>query len=396
MHPNGSGQENIGMAFPLDENTAGRKNMGRLNVAWAGLIYSSAGFGHEARAFIGALSRDSWPIKAISLGHNEEDLLPPQELTSLQALEQTPVDISQAIAVQHIPFDFYRREIRGRINIVRTMFETTGIPHHWVQPLSQMDAVWVPSSFNIDTFSACGIPRHKLRLVPSGVDCTLFQPATPPLNLGPKIGFTFLSNFVFTDRKGWDLLLTAYFTEFKPDEEVELLIKTYGNESAVRDRLGRFIQERFPLQPLPRFRVIVARLHSSILPGLYAACDAFVLPSRGEAWGLPYIEAMACGLPTLGTRWGGNLEYMNDENSYLIESEGLESVPGHIDAPVLIGYQWAKPSVEHLRYLLRHVFEHREEAMARGAKARVEICQRWNWEQAVAAVRTELLKYSLS
>ena len=337
-------------------------------VAWAGLVYSSAGFGQEARSFIGALSQDGLQLKAISLGFNEEDLLPSQELMSLHALELIPVDISRALVIQHIPFDFYRREIRGQINIVRTMFETTGIPSHWVQPLSQMDEVWVPSSFNIETFSACGIPRHKLRLIPGGVDCNIFHPGAPPLDLGEKKSFTFLSNFVFTDRKGWDLLLTAYFTEFKPDDDVALLVKTYGDEASIRERIGLFIQQHFARQRLPQYSVTVARLHNSMLPGLYTASNAFVLPSRGEAWGLPYIEAMACGLPTIGTKWGGNLEYMKDENSYLIESEGLEDVPPHIDTPVLIGHQWTKPSVDHLRQLMRHVFEHRQEAGQRDSR----------------------------
>jgi glycosyltransferase involved in cell wall biosynthesis len=385
MHPIGSGLENAKTVVQADSSVP--------CVAWAGLVYSSAGFGHEARSFIGALTRDGLQLKVISLGYNEEYLLPPRELLPLQALELTPGDISQMLVIQHIPFDFYRREIHGRINIVRTMFETTGIPDRWVQPLSQQDEVWVPSSFNIDTFSACGIPRHKLRLVPSGVDCSIFHPEAPPLSLEQDKRFTFLSNFVFTDRKGWDVLLTAYFTEFKPEDDVFLLIKTYGDEASIRERIGRFIQQHFAWQRLPQYSVIAARLHSSMLPGLYTACDAFVLPSRGEAWGLPYIEAMACGLPTLGTRWGGNLEYMNDENSYLIDSEGLEDVPGHIDTPVLIGYQWARPSAEHLRRLMRHVFEHPQEAKAKGQKARADICQQRTWEQAAAIARTELVKY---
>jgi glycosyltransferase involved in cell wall biosynthesis len=273
------------------------------------------------------------------------------------------------------------------------MFETTGIPANWVQPLNQLDEVWVPSSFNLDTFSACGVPRHKLRVVPSGVDTDFFHPDAHPLDLGLEKGFTFLSNFVFTGRKGWDLLLTAYLTEFRPDEDVSLLIKTYGDARIIGERVWHFTQERFSQKQLPHFKVLVDRLHSSKLPGLYTACNAFVLPSRGEGWGLPYIEAMACGLPTIGTKWGGNLEYMNEENSYLIEIEGLEDIPRHIDTPILIGYQWAKPSVDHLRQQMRRVFDHRQEAAARGERARREICQQWTFKHAAEIARQELLKY---
>jgi glycosyltransferase involved in cell wall biosynthesis len=42
------------------------------------------------------------------------------------------------------------------------------------------------------------------------------------------------------------------------------------------------------------------------MPQLYKSADAFVLPSRGEGWGLPLMEAMAMELPTIGTNWVSN------------------------------------------------------------------------------------------
>ena len=43
--------------------------------------------------------------------------------------------------------------------------------------------------------------------------------------------------------------------------------------------------------------MISEHLSAEELRGLYAAGDAFVLPSRGEGWGRPHVEAMAMGLP---------------------------------------------------------------------------------------------------
>ena len=37
------------------------------------------------------------------------------------------------------------------------------------------------------------------------------------------------------------------------------------------------------------------------MPSLYKSADCFVLPSRGEGWGRPQVEAMAMGLPLIGT-----------------------------------------------------------------------------------------------
>ena len=43
----------------------------------------------------------------------------------------------------------------------------------------------------------------------------------------------------------------------------------------------------------------------AVLRNLYAAADAFVLPTRGEGWGLPIAEAMAMAMPVIATNWSG-------------------------------------------------------------------------------------------
>jgi glycosyltransferase involved in cell wall biosynthesis len=45
----------------------------------------------------------------------------------------------------------------------------------------------------------------------------------------------------------------------------------------------------------PRVEIMSAELPTRDMPRLYKNFDAFVLPTRGEGWGLPIIEAMAMG-----------------------------------------------------------------------------------------------------
>jgi glycosyltransferase involved in cell wall biosynthesis len=42
---------------------------------------------------------------------------------------------------------------------------------------------------------------------------------------------------------------------------------------------------------------------------MYKAADAFVLPSHGEGWGRPIMEAMSMGLPVIATNWSGQTAY---------------------------------------------------------------------------------------
>ena len=63
------------------------------------------------------------------------------------------------------------------------------------------------------------------------------------------------------------------------------------------------------------------------MPALYRAADCFVLPTRGEGFGRPLLEAMAAGVPVIATRWGGHTDFLDDQHAYLVEVEALVEVP---------------------------------------------------------------------
>jgi glycosyltransferase involved in cell wall biosynthesis len=75
-----------------------------------------------------------------------------------------------------------------------------------------------------------------------------------------------------------------------------------------------------------RIHFIAERLSREQMLRHYRAADAYVSPARGEGWGRPFMEAMACGKPVIGANWSGNAAFMTPDNSYLIDYD-LVDVP---------------------------------------------------------------------
>jgi hypothetical protein len=262
------------------------------------------------------------------------------------------------------------------------MEETDGVAEGWVAAANRFTEIWVPSQFNFETFANAGIDDRKMRIVPGAIDTDFWTPDAGGLDITGFKGFRFLSVFDWMSRKGWDLLVTAYCRAFRASDDVSLTLKAtdlvakasshrLDLTAEIAGFLARTFPERHRSGDLPKIIPMTMNFTEQDLVQIYGSHDVFVVPSRAEGWGRAHFEAMSCAMPTIGTRWGGNLAFMNDENSYLIDVEAL--VPADRDTARYSGRRWAQPSVEHLTAILRRVYERYDEARARGIAARRHI-----------------------
>ena len=267
-----------------------------------------------------------------------------------------------------------------------TMLEVDGIPRRWADACNRMDEIWVPSRWGAERFAACGVTK-PIRVVPLGYDAQRFRPE--PVSIRASRRFMFLSVFEWGERKAPEVLLRAYAAAFAGPEkdDVLLLLRVNNHDGHVN------VPEQIEALGLPKDGPPVALLYNHHIRArqlgtLYRSADAFVLPSRGEGWGMPILEAMACGLPVIATPWSGPSEFLHEGVGYPIEVRGL--VPADAKCPYYEGFRWADPDPDDLVAKMRHVFTHREEARAKGAAAAREAVAKWTWDATAARVEERL------
>jgi GT2 family glycosyltransferase len=280
--------------------------------------------------------------------------------------------------------DVFHRN-KGRHRIGYTMLEVDGFPEEWVRQANEMDEVWVPSGFNRDGFLASGL-KKPVHVMPLGVNVDYFHPGIRGVN-NPAGDFVFLANFEWVERKRADMLLKAFNQTFRRKDPAVLVCKVINVNRTTN------VRAQIEALGLSASGGRIAFLHNREFPyhqlgALYRSADCYVSAGRGEGWDMPLMEAMACGLPSIATDWGAHTEFVHEGISYPLRIRGL--LPADARAPYDKGVRWADPDPEHLAHLFRHVFEHREEAAAKGGRAAVEMAARWTWDHAARRIAARL------
>jgi glycosyltransferase involved in cell wall biosynthesis len=281
------------------------------------------------------------------------------------------------------PIEFMT-SVAGSRRVAYVVWETTVMPRDKVKILQTLDEVWTASSWGRRLLIENGLEANRVGVVPEGVDVERFRPGVDVCGVRGPFRFLFVGKWEV--RKGVELLVNAYCEEFRPEEPVELVLHGW-NPYVPGFNLEKHIRRATGGRRTPR--ITASRpVSEDALVKLYNSCDAFVLPTRAEGWGLPITEAMSCGLPVIVTDYSAPSDYLDDGVAYLIPVEKFVPVrdPYFFPSGPALGV-WAQPDADALRRLMRHVYENPDEARAKGRRARAEVSALWTWDHAATAAR---------
>ncbi|OQP04630.1 hypothetical protein B1690_15255 [Geobacillus sp. 46C-IIa] len=157
---------------------------------------------------------------------------------------------------------------------------------------------------------------QKIELIPNIVDTSRFKQNA---FIEKPNKFRFFSLAFLTYKKGFDILLKAFAKAFKGNEEVELVIGGDGEERVNLENLAIDLG-------IEKQVIFLGELSREQAVTEMQRCDAFVLASRFETFGVVFIEALACGKPIVATKCGGPEIIVNEKNGLLVEVEDIEAL----------------------------------------------------------------------
>ena len=355
----------------------------------AGYFQGVMGTGEHGRQLVAALRSQGIAVSITTLhpdGSPEDD-----ELRSGTGSAQAGEPFAgfsllcvNADMVPQVAGQLGRRFFRGRYAIGFWAWEVSEFPAQFAPAFDYLDEVWVGSRHVGDAVSR-GAPK-PVTVIPQPVSLEeTAGAARPPAGLPSGFYFLFAFDYLSVfERKNPLAVLDAFSRAFPPGSGAKLIVKALNPE---RDRESH--QRLLAAAGAhPDTHLIETRLSRSERDGLMRAADCYVSLHRAEGFGYTLAEAMWLGKPVIATGYSGNLDFMTPENSYLVD---YRLVPiGAGKEPYPAGGEWAQPDVDRAAAMMRHVFEHRDEARARGRRAAEEIRTSHGPQAAGQAMRQRL------
>jgi ADP-heptose:LPS heptosyltransferase/glycosyltransferase involved in cell wall biosynthesis len=284
-----------------------------------------------------------------------------------------------------VPNEFKRE---GKFNVgVSAMVETDRVSHQWIKKCNEMDLIIVPSEHSRKVLEGTVIDWENQKtgekgsfkfnkpvvVCNEGVDTNIFRKfgkeeignKISSLEFEPEFNFLHVGQWskggYGEDRKNIALLVKYFIETFLGRKDVGLVLKLNMAKNSIVDHQNvhtrlKEIKSNFKEEDVPPIYLIHGNLNDIEMASLYnhPQVKAFISLTHGEGFGLPLVEAAACGLPIVATNWSGHLDFLNKGKFSAIKYDMVDIPECVVWDPILIKEsRWAQVQEEDTKHRMK-------------------------------------------
>lgn len=221
------------------------------------------------------------------------------------------------------------------------------LPNGFAKSYIYSDYILAPSNFSKQIFLDSGVPDNHIKVIPHGINSIDYN-KTNTISFSTNKKFKILS--VLTQnhiRKNIPGMLNAYGKAFSNKDDVCLIIKGKGKavnqsfEVSLDECLAKF-KKTYPnhaeIKLYPEFIEDMSILYRSV--------DCLFALSNCEGFFFPALEALASGKLVIAPNWGGQLDFLNESNSLLINGKETRANPRSMYWEQNNNAIWFEPNID--------------------------------------------------
>lgn len=264
-------------------------------------------------------------------------------------------------------------------SILFNVWESTEQPQSFMDHLKLYDQLWVPSEWQRACSIAQGVPEEFVKVVPEGVEPHTYK----PIDIFPESDtFNFVHVGQWQHRKSTKEIVQSWLSAF-PQKDYPSVRLYLSTDTLFPSDPYHSTEERLTAYGLVDSRIIPVHFEEreDYIRRLQSA-HVFVSCSRSEGWGLPIIEAMACGIPTIVADFGGSTEYAGGDSFAIRVNVPKLKKPKEIYGNWDVPGKWGEPDYDDLILKLKDSYHNYEEHKKKALITSETIRIKFSWESA--------------
>jgi glycosyltransferase involved in cell wall biosynthesis len=287
--------------------------------------------------------------------NNELDTSFHNEILSKSKVDNTVFDLSFQL---QLPNEWSQKLAIKNIGLTAAV-ETDKANPEWVDHCNKMDGVIFPSEHARNSILNSGkLTKKNCVINESYNDYCTKEKLNLDLKLSTKFNFLVFGQITGSnaesDRKNIFNTVKWICESFSNDPDVGIVIKTNAGRNSLIDRqivssmLNQLLAQ-VRKTAFPKVYLLHGDMNDHEVASLYRdeSIKALVTLTRGEGFGLPILEAAACGLPVIATGWSGHTEFLNLGKYINVFYKLAQVHQSRVDGKIFVaGTRWAEASEE--------------------------------------------------